>query len=138
VTVRKLCWLPCYLRYTHTASNKMMGLGISNAERFSLTVLDLRGMGLTSLPFAIRNAVSLRHIDLSYNAFLSVPSALFMLPALVTLALDGNAISFLFSDGLVFSCTLECLKLAYNRLTSLPDEITTISGSLKQLISTER
>jgi hypothetical protein len=135
LTVEALCWLPCYLRYTHTISNKLASTAISNVCHNALSVLDLRGMGLSTLPQAIRNAVSLRHLNLSYNAFLSVPSVLYLLPALCTLDLEGNAIPFIFCDDLLPAKSLTCLKLAHNRLSNLPECIGNLIGMCASLLS---
>ena len=63
----------------------------------TVTTLELRGQGLKSLP-DLSSLVNLEKIDLTGNAFTTIPTQLYALPKLKTLTLSSNALTTLPAD----------------------------------------
>jgi leucine-rich repeat protein SHOC2 len=62
-------------------------------EPAKVTVLNLKGQDLKTLPEGISKLVNLVQLDLSYNAFTTVPTQVFKVPKLKVLYLNNNAIT---------------------------------------------
>jgi internalin A len=84
--------------------------------------LDLRDLGLTSLPPEIWNLTALTYLDLDGNSLTALPPEIGNLTALAFLRLDGNSLTTLPPEiGNLTALTL--LDLDSNGLTALPPEI---------------
>lgn len=92
--------------------------------------IELSGNELSTLPPEIGNLSHLEFINVSDNDLLSLPAEIGQLVALTGLVLDGNQLTTLPAEIGQLS-QLEVLSLQYNRLTNLPPEI----GQLTKLRS---
>jgi len=84
----------------------------------SLQVLDVRCNDLEALPASVGNLSHLRVLDVRINDIQSVPATLGRLYSLRELNLNNNRLNSIPSS--VSSLTLSSLKLAANRLESIP------------------
>ncbi len=88
----------------------------------SARILDLSGLGLTSLPTEIGKLTNLAHLNLGNNQLTSLPPEIGQLTRLERLWLSNNQLTSLPKEiGNLTNLTV--LVLANNQLTSLPEEI---------------
>ena len=95
---------------------------IQQAERDGSSVLDLRRLGLTSLPPGIANLTGLTELNLVVNQLTSLPPEIENLTGLTALELSDNELTSL-PPEISNLTSLTRLDLSINQLTSLPPEI---------------
>ncbi|KAG2383246.1 hypothetical protein C9374_004583 [Naegleria lovaniensis] len=89
----------------------------------SLTYLFLPNNYLYELPENFCEMKKLRELDLSYNAFEYIPSAILKLPNIITLDFSNNSLLLLPNDVSLLKNTLTDLNISYNELREIPDDI---------------
>jgi Leucine rich repeat len=97
--------------------------------------LDLKGLGLTSLPAGIGRLTELKGLDLDYNRLKTLPSEIGGLTSLAHLELKGNLLQRL-PHEIEQLTELTYLGLAENQIKNLPQEITQLT-KLRWLILSE-
>ena len=98
-----------------------------------VTILNLKGQGLKTLPAGIEKLVNLEQLDLSNNALTSLPPQIFKLPKLKILYLNNNFISALPADMSALK-SLTTLRLDVNPFAAPVGElkkVATIAGLSK-------
>jgi Leucine-rich repeat (LRR) protein len=101
---------------------------IEEAMASQASSLDLAGLGLESLPPALRRLTQLTELNLARNRLTSLPDWIGGLTSLTRLNLTGNRLAGL-PDRLGDLAALTRLSLRGNQLTALPDAL----GSLSRL-----
>ncbi len=86
-----------------------------------ITVLEISGKFLSTIPPEIGDLVELKHLDLSSNSIVSLPPDIEQLTNLNTLIINNNLLEVL-PDGLR-NVNLTKIDLSNNRITSLPTNI---------------
>ncbi len=95
---------------------------IQRALRRRATVLDLSGLGLTTLPDALGELTSLQSLHLSNNQLTALPDALGQLSSLQSLYLSHNQLTAL-PNALAKLASLRYLDIGGNQLTAMPDSL---------------
>lgn len=95
---------------------------IAECARRRVTVLDLSGLALTSLPSQIAQLAKLTELDVSSNRFAGLPPELGLLVNLVRLDLSHNLLASLPAEIGQLTQLLS-LDLSHNLLPALPPEI---------------
>lgn len=93
---------------------------IEEASQAGAELLDLSGLGLTSLPDALYRLSNLEALNLEYNRLTSLSDSLGLLGRLTGLYLSSNQLSSL-PKSLCELGDLEVLDVSENRLRMLPD-----------------
>ena len=96
-------------------------------ELTALTMLNLNGNQLASVPDSLGNLTGLTSLDLGGNQLTSVPDSLANLTGLTSLGLHGNQLTSV-PDSLGNLTGLTRLDLDYNQLTSVPDSLANLTG----------
>ncbi len=92
------------------------------ASPASVTMLNLKGQNLKSLPAGIEKLVNLELLDLSYNGLTTIPAQLLHLPKLKILYLNNNALTTLPADLSTLKM-LTVLRLDANPFTNPVGEL---------------
>lgn len=100
---------------------------IDEARLKGLQHLDLKGLGLTTIPDEIRELTQLKSLDLSINCDLSETSNLHSLVELTTLNLSNTAISCI-SKEICSLRELRNLNVSDNKLSTFTDEFSQLSN----------
>ena len=95
---------------------------IAECGRRRVTVLDLSGLGLTSLPPKIAHLAKLTELDLSNNRLAALPPELGQLPNLARLDLSNNLLTAL-PPEIGQLAKLQSCDVSTNALACLPPEI---------------
>jgi internalin A len=95
---------------------------IADVARFHVTILDLSGLGLTTVPDSIGQLTALTDLHLEGNQLTQLPDSIGQLTALTDLHLEGNQLTQL-PDSIGQLTALTDLHLEGNQLTQLPDSI---------------
>ncbi|WP_439578423.1 leucine-rich repeat domain-containing protein [Elioraea sp.] len=95
---------------------------VRDARTHGAPSLDLRGLGLTTLPRQIGRLTALRDLDLSGNRLITLPPEIGKLTGLQHLNLSGNELTTL-PPEIGQLKALQSLAVAGSRLTNLPGEI---------------
>ena len=93
---------------------------IEECRKANGTMLDLRGLSLTSLPLDLGMLTALQTLDLGSNQLISLPENFENLTELRWLDLGKNKLASL-PEGVGMLRALESLYLHFNQLTSLPE-----------------
>ena len=102
--------------HCHTRTARTAALSPAIALLGNLTVLDLQGNQLTSLPSEIIALASLRDLVLSFNRFRTLPACVYDLLSLENLIVNDNALDTLDPEGLEKLPVLSCLDVSNNNI----------------------
>lgn len=100
---------------------KQVTQDLMKAHRLSSKKVDLRGIGLETLPSAIGNLDMVRELDLSNNQIKDVPAEVAKLPRMEFLDLSGNKLTSVPAELLVPRKKLLTIVVRGNPLASLPE-----------------
>lgn len=103
----------------------------------SLTTLNLRGCGLSTLPSELGICIALKSLDVSQNILGALPESILTLPDLVSLNASENQLTHL-PGGWGGLSNLELLYLQGNALVSLPDDLGNAARLLELNVSNNR
>ena len=105
---------------------------VQQAKAKMLPTLDLRGLGLSSVPEGAGSLEQLRTLDVSQNELISVPTALGSLPNLVVFNADDNLIGDVNFADIAAIESLTDLSLERNCLKEFPESVCKLQA-LEQL-----
>lgn len=98
-----------------------------------LAKLDLSDNQIPEIPGEISRMDQLTRLTMDNNTLTSIPVQLYNLPSLSVLELAGNGLSVV-PEGISNLRKLKKLDLSNNQLKALPREITTLTGTLEEMM----